>query len=46
MDDTELEKLNEELELLLWNNSFGIYSKSYFKKQYTKIIDKIEQLDT
>jgi putative ubiquitin-RnfH superfamily antitoxin RatB of RatAB toxin-antitoxin module len=42
---SELEILQSELEILLWNSKFGIYSKEYFKKEYKRILEEMERLD-
>jgi putative ubiquitin-RnfH superfamily antitoxin RatB of RatAB toxin-antitoxin module len=42
---TDLEILKSELEILLWNNKFGIYSKEYFEKEYKRILEDMERLD-
>ena len=42
--ETTLEELENDLELLLWNYSFGIYSEKYFKNEYTKILNKMEKI--
>ena len=42
---TELEQLESDLELLLWNDSFGTYSDEEFEIIYKEIIEKMEILD-
>ena len=42
---TQLEQLESDLELLLWNDSFGIYSTEEFESQYQEIISNMESLD-
>ncbi len=45
MQLTELEQLESDLELLLWNDSFGTYSDKEFEIIYKEIIEKMEILD-
>ena len=42
-DLTPLEELYSDLEVLMWNDSFGIYSEEEFDTMYDEIINKIEQ---
>ncbi len=45
MQLTELEQLESDLELLLWNDGFGCYSTKEFEAVYKDIIEKMEILD-
>ena len=42
---TPFEQLESDLELLLWNDSFGIYSDYEFESQYKEIITNMESLE-
>jgi hypothetical protein len=42
---TEFEQLESDMELLLWNDSFGTYSTEEFDTIYKDIIKKMEILD-
>ena len=42
---TEFQELESNLELLDWNNSFGIYSKKEYKKKFKVIIERMEILE-
>ena len=39
---TKFEQLESDLELLLWNDSFGIYSDYEFESNYKIIIQQME----
>lgn len=42
---SEIEELKNELEILIWNYGFKLYTKEYFEKEYKRILEDMERLD-
>ena len=40
-DITPLEQLHIDLELILWNDSFGVYTTDEFERLYKSVVDEI-----
>lgn len=41
---SEIEELENELEILIWNYGFKLYTKEYFEKEYKRILKQMERL--
>ena len=45
MKNELIEELETDLEVLIYNNSFNIYSKKEYKKEYKRILKELRKLE-